>query len=66
MRAPLRKPVPLIVTAELPAMEPPLGEIEVTVTGGMMTVTLADFASLQPALEVTVTLRVNVPTAPAV
>ena len=65
--APALKPVPLIVTAEPPAMVPPVGETDVTVTGETpVTVTFADLASLQPADVVTVTLRVSVPAAPAV
>src|SRR4051812_50114111 len=62
------KPVPLMVTAVPPAVDPLTGAIDVTVTVGAaaVTLTLADFASLQVAAVVTVTLIVSVPTAPAV
>src|SRR6266511_4095855 len=65
--APLWKPVPEIVTLVPPAARPAGGVTPVTVTDdGAVTVTLADFASVQPAAVVTVTLRMSVPAAPAV
>ena len=57
----------MTVTIVPPVTVPKFGETEVTVTGGTTRVTLADFASLQPALVVTVRLIVSVPAvAPAV
>src|SRR3954454_6591098 len=64
--APALKPEPLIVTAEPPAMVPPVGETEVTVTGEAITLMFADFVSEQPAEVVTVTCSDIVPIAPAV
>ena len=66
--APLRKPVPLTVTALPPVVLPADGTTEVMVTGigAAVTFTFADFASEQLVDVVTVTLSVSVPTAPAV
>src|SRR5213075_2771012 len=62
--APVLKPVPVTVTGWPPKNGPLGGVTLVTVIGE--TVTFADFASEQPAPVVTVTLRVSVPTTPAV
>src|ERR1043165_4479986 len=66
--APLTKPVPLIVTDLPPVVRPAGGTTEVMLRPGdvAVTLTLADFASVQPLASVTVTLSVSVPTAPAV
>ena len=63
--APLRKPVPLIVTDVPPDDEPLDGVTFVTVTRST-TLTLADFVSEQPLLFVTVVVSVSVPAEPAV
>ena len=64
--APLWKPVPLTVTAVWPLIEPLFGETEVTVTGGVATVTFALLVSAQDAAVVTVTCSFSVPSPPAV
>jgi hypothetical protein len=63
--APLSKFVPRIVTEVPPEVEPLVALIDVTVTT-FTTLTLADFVSEQPALVVTVTDSVSVPSEPAV
>ena len=64
--APFTKPVPLMVMGDPPVMRPEPGTTLVTVTGGALTVMLADLVSEQFAAVVTVTFNVVVPAAPAV
>src|SRR5262249_16239710 len=63
--APLRKPVPMMLPDVPPALGPVGGWIAVTVTGST-TLTLADWASEQPAPVVTVAWSVSAPADPAV